>query len=374
MSDTMIPFGTWCDRLASLDDCARWEAVSTASYPSTAMILHFLRTSRSELFNSPTQAQRWLDLARRILDQQEGESGRRRSPEHRWLEARLLQARAACLMIQGRLQAAHELYLAALRIFEALDDAVFAATVKRGLLFTYTQLGLQAEAVVLALEALAVFRRWHLRHDYLSAMNNLGLVVLSRGRLDRAEAIFLRLRRAASPEKHYFPCIMHNLVLVRMERGYLTEAMQDIGEFILLCRAADMRIEEARGHVMLGECLLLSNRPEEAVQTLTEARTVLAAARAGFDTALIDIYIAKGLTQLGRLSAALPLLRISAEYFRREGFVTALNDLLDVWMDALVGTGADARRPAEEAYAVARYFRRRLRAPVAPAPPSAALF
>ncbi len=357
MANALTPFTTWCDRLTAMDDSARMAAVDGAPYPVMAMILHFLRRSRSELFNTPTQALRWLDLAQRLMERGADPRGDHLQLNHRWIEARLAHARAACFMIQGRLQSAHELYLSALRGFEALEDAVFAATVKRGLLFTLTQMGRQAEAVALGLEALAVFRRWHLKHDYLSTMNNLGLVELSRGRLDRAEAIFRRLRRAASPERHYFPYIFHNLVLVRMERGNLMEAMADIGEFIRLCRATENRIEEARGLFMLGECLLLLDRPEEAVQNLSEAKSMLTEARAAFDMALIQIYLAKALTLIGRPQDALPLIAASAEYLRREGYVTVLSKLLDTWVEALSDPDRKLDRSAEEAFTFARYYR-----------------
>jgi len=358
--------------IRSRDRSAWAAAVSQSLLPPPALVLALSREARNQLFISPTEARRWMDLAEDALARARRASSRPEERDLAWLDARVIVGWAACDMVQGHLQSAHERYSAALEIYRRLGDEIAEARTVRGLQFSLTQMGRQQEAICLALPALAVFRRWKMRGEALGLMNNLGLVYLSMGRHQRTERIFTLLIRTIRPEDELFLLVSHNAILASMVQDRIEEALRALTSHQAACRAARNHLEEGQGELLTAECLILRRMPREALDALGRARPLLEAEGSRFDLAFASICQARCRAELNDPSSAMPPLRAAADFFAAEGYVTPLRGLLDLWMAALSAEPPEASPTdapwAEKAFLQARYFWKRLPPPGASVP------
>jgi hypothetical protein len=175
------------------------------------------------------------------------------------------------------------------------------------------------------------------------------------GRLSRAEKIFYLLSHAMDVGDEHRTLVFHNTILVKIERGQAWEALAELGRFIELCLQKGNRVEEARGHVMAGECRILMEDYRRALQDLIRARESMLKLGNGFDLALIHIYSARCHVELGDPDLALPLLRDASAFFTTQGYVTPLIPLMDLWMAAQAAS--DIKPLARDTFTFARNYR-----------------
>ena len=191
-----------------------------------------------------------------------------RRPE---IEARMLEHLAAVLAQQGQFEQAHGRYAEALYVAGPVLDLVRLARIYHGMSGCHARLGETRRAIEMASRAVALYavendlRPLPARIDLPRIENDLGMLLMLDGQVDRAEELFLsaRDRLEAAGMRRLRSYVTLSLADVAQARGQLDEAVAHVERAIAFAAEADEPMALAVAHQQLGE--VRSARQEHAL-------------------------------------------------------------------------------------------------------------
>lgn len=191
-----------------------------------------------------------------------------RRPE---IEARMLEHLASCLTQRGEFDRARGCYLEALHVAGPVLDLVRLARIYHGMSGCHARLGETRRAIDLASRAVALYaveddlRPMSARIDLPRIENDLGMLLMLDGQVDRAEELFLlavdRLEKAGMVRLRSYVTL--SLADVAQARGRLDEAVEFVGQAIAQAEEAEEQMALAIAHQQLGQ--LRAERHEDAL-------------------------------------------------------------------------------------------------------------
>ena len=336
-------------KLQTIAPAERYAFLQAENALTPATILVLCEHAKHFHFPSPNQAEEWLSLAVHIantIDQQPN----RLQHGFLWALGKLALAQSNLSMSRGRVQAYHQQVSKALEYFQAVDDEFQQALAARGFLFSLAKMGQTGKAIKTALGCLPVLRAYGAESERSWLWINLSLVLLAHGRQERAARVLDLLLQRMPPEDPHYPLVLHNRVLIFLERQDPKRAREALSQLRSVVNSRGLRLEEARSYILEGEINLLQEHSQDALATLAKARELLHGEQAAYDLALIAVYEARAYTLQGESAKSLEQLHEAILFFSREGFAADLVHALEVWEHALVHAENVARRASVAAF------------------------
>lgn len=213
------------------------------------------------------------------------------------VEARILEHLATIHVRDHAIDLAVSYYEAALAAADKVRDLGRLARTYHGLSIAYQERGYLEKASELASKALALYA---LEHDQLltaRAENELGVLLMRQGQLDRAQDLFESAagRFGEATGDRVKSHVLLSLAEVKLQRGDVEAAEQQAREALELAASLDERLAMAAAHQLLGQIQARAHKPrradkefEAAIQILEQLGTSerLAEAHAAFAESL----------------------------------------------------------------------------------------
>jgi tetratricopeptide (TPR) repeat protein len=344
--------------LVALPEAQRFTFLQEKDAIVPGAVLIICKEAQRHHFISPKTSETWLLLARRILDELQKSPVQFRPSDLQWMEAKYLLNQGNLHMVRGNIQEAHKHLISAYQLLDSIGDEFQQTFVIRSLLFTLTKTGRVLEAESLGLKALATLRAYDSKMERYWLLNNLALVQLAMGKTDRAEKIILLVMKYVNQDDEYYNLVIHNHVLIQMEKNNYGQALQALFELRNISNKKNHVIEEVRTLIIQGEIHLLQGHNEEALEILSQAELIVKPLNILYDVALIQAYTAKALTALYKNQESIVLLQRAIAFFAREAYSLDLVQALELWEQAQQRSMKDLPTTARTAFDTLRNLHR----------------
>jgi tetratricopeptide (TPR) repeat protein len=246
-------------------------------------------------------------------------------------------------MIRGHIRQAHELFEEARQAYAEMGQQFQAALAARSLAFTLSMAGRPEEARSASVEALRVLIGYGARTECYLVLNNLALVWLVLAQVRKAERIFAHLVAHLDPTHPFFPLVARNSILPLMEQKRWEAALRRAESLDQEFETDPYPLEKARTGRLIGEILLLMDRPDEALAPLQRAADLLDSLEAGHDWAQATALLGQARLSIGQRREAEKLLGAALRYYAEGGFALDLLQLMEAWAEAARQGGTGGR-------------------------------